>query len=341
MINRATLRSLFCLILFLTIKISGAYASVAVAGAVVFTEVQEYDPSKSPAGASQPAESSTSPTAGKTAAPSGETRMGKPADGTAQPPSAEQPSPADKSSETQGAPAADTSPSEPVNEEGESGTPPPSEAPVPDMTKGTVPERPAASEPQREIPVPKAPAEKKFVALRSVLQAFHDFTGDENPQALTALFESVTTPGVTQIPPVVLTDGKTPAKLSIQAPAVDKPVSSFYLKNAKLVSLNMDGAAWVVEVLPDRDVYEASVTVQSNGTTTEIPITVAPPMGTDAGSAIGPDEKEFTMFLKERGTEKAPMFDLNKDGKRDYIDDYIFTANFLVKRNITPQTKTN
>ena len=42
-------------------------------------------------------------------------------------------------------------------------------------------------------------------------------------------------------------------------------------------------------------------------------------------------EADFQLFLKERGTPSASRFDLNRDGRRDYLDDYIFTANYLVK----------
>jgi hypothetical protein len=40
-------------------------------------------------------------------------------------------------------------------------------------------------------------------------------------------------------------------------------------------------------------------------------------------------EEDFNRYLKERETAKSPQFDLNIDGKRDYLDDYIFTANYL------------
>jgi hypothetical protein len=43
-------------------------------------------------------------------------------------------------------------------------------------------------------------------------------------------------------------------------------------------------------------------------------------------------EEDFKLFLKDRGTLKSPKYDLNGDGKRDYLDDYIFTANYIVAR---------
>jgi hypothetical protein len=40
-------------------------------------------------------------------------------------------------------------------------------------------------------------------------------------------------------------------------------------------------------------------------------------------------EAETSAFLKDQGAEK-PMFDLNRDGKHDYIDDYIYTGHYLL-----------
>ena len=40
--------------------------------------------------------------------------------------------------------------------------------------------------------------------------------------------------------------------------------------------------------------------------------------------------QDVNRFLAERGTEKAPLGDLNNDGRRDYRDDYIMVGNYLL-----------
>lgn len=59
------------------------------------------------------------------------------------------------------------------------------------------------------------------------------------------------------------------------------------------------------------------------------PLTLVPKASPEVGKKKGLDEAAFNAFLSERGTSERPKFDLNNDGKRDYIDDYIYTANYI------------
>jgi hypothetical protein len=213
--------------------------------------------------------------------------------------------------------------------------PPPAQEPV------QVTEKPVTAAAEERSEPPKSAAEKKYVPIKSVLEQFRLFQGEKSPKTLMALFKN-TAEGVRQEPPVALSDGGTRVKVIIERPSSGKAAPNFALKGAKLESLKMEGdSAWVVEVLPNKGVYEAKVTMLQDGTITEIPLTVAPPI--PAAGKIGEGEKlteaDFNRFLNERGTEKAPRFDQNGDGKRDYIDDYIFTANFIVKNASTIKEK--
>jgi hypothetical protein len=194
----------------------------------------------------------------------------------------------------------------------------------------TAPERKSpAAEPSAASP------ENKNVVYQSVLERFREFKGEKTPKSLTALFAAAVMLGVRQEPAVVLTDGKTRVKVTIQSPSTGKETPNFALKGAKLISLKPDEDAWVIEALPDSKGYVAGITVQHNGSSTEIPLTVAPPLDADRVPAGGLSEAGYNIFLKERGTDKAPRYDLNGDGVRTYLDDYIFTANFIVKRDST------
>jgi len=84
-----------------------------------------------------------------------------------------------------------------------------------------------------------------------------------------------------------------------------------------------------VEAQPEKGVYKATLTTMHGESMTEIPLTVAPQVVIGTGKDGLAAEAAFADFLKDRGSEKAPRFDLNADGLRNYIDDYIFTANYL------------
>ena len=192
-----------------------------------------------------------------------------------------------------------------------------------------------AIKPPPETPA-AAPTGKSAAALatpRSVLEQFRAYQGAKTPQALVAIFKQNAVKGIRQEPSVAMSDGITPVRILIDLPAQEKSAPNFALKGAKLMSLKTEGEnTWVVEALPAKGVYEATVKVLNDGSVIEIPLTVTPPLPREAkpGKGDGLTEDDFKIFLKETGTAKTPRFDLNSDGKRDYIDDYIFTANYIV-----------
>lgn len=189
---------------------------------------------------------------------------------------------------------------------------------------------PPTSEPSRQTASP----EKQAVENKNVLDQFRVFKGEKTAKNLIAIFTRLLE-GNRQEPPVALADGKSTVKVFVDIPSTAKTAPNFALKGAGLVSLKKSGSStWAVEVLPSKGTFEASVTVLLDETMRQIPLTVAPPLpaGLNIGEGGKLTEADFNLYLKERGTDKAPRFDLNGDGKRDYIDDYIFTANFMVKQ---------
>ncbi len=69
--------------------------------------------------------------------------------------------------------------------------------------------------------------------------------------------------------------------------------------------------------------------VLSDDHVTEYPLTIAPAIPNAAST-----EAEFAAFLKD--ADKTPaQHDVNGDGKYDGVDDYIYTANYLVRQQKT------
>lgn len=205
---------------------------------------------------------------------------------------------------------------------------------VTQATETAAPGETAPLAPERPLDENKAPT---LVAYKSVLEKYRTFVGQKTSQALQTIFTQHTMPGIRQEPAIALSDGNSKLRLSITIQSSGKNAPNFFLKNAKLVSLKMArDSSWLIEVLPAKGVYSATLSMLQSGTETEIPLLVAPPL--PSGTGVGRDgkqtEADFARFLTERGTDKAPRFDLNGDGKRDYIDDYIFTASYLLRKGM-------
>ena len=164
-----------------------------------------------------------------------------------------------------------------------------------------------------------------------VLASFRDFHGEQTPKAMMGLANAKPPKELRQVPSIILSDGKTPVKVYVQFPADVKTTPNFALRGAKLLSLKREGADWVVEALPKTNAYDVSLTVLYDDAVSVVPLTVVPSIDHLIRKGLAMDEQGFAQFLKERGTDKAPKFDLNGDGKRTYLDDYIYTLNYVLR----------
>ncbi|QXE91126.1 cohesin domain-containing protein [Geomonas subterranea] len=187
---------------------------------------------------------------------------------------------------------------------------------------------------ERENPAPEAakpmPQLTRPVMLTSVLDSFKTFQGERTPANLIALFRQPPPVPYNQLPPVAIADGKATVTLVI-AMATGDVTPSFTFSDCTYVSHRRTEAGWEIQARPKRDVVKASVTMLYGGLRQEFPLTVAPKAALVQGRSRQVKESDFQRFLKERGTPARPRFDLNKDGRRDYVDDYIYAANYLAQ----------
>ncbi len=175
------------------------------------------------------------------------------------------------------------------------------------------------------------PQLQKILLYQGVLDRFKEFKGKKTPQSLMALFTAGGATG-TQDPPVVLSDGKAKVRIMVELSSLNGN-NRIELDGVTLLSLtNADKDRWTMELLPNAQSYEATVSIPTNSQLFILPLTVAPPLDIPIGRSAGRlTESDFKLFLKERGSAKAPRYDLNRDGVRDFVDDYIFTANYLIQ----------
>ena len=189
------------------------------------------------------------------------------------------------------------------------------------------PEEPAAdATPATE---PKKADRIKVTTYSGVLDLFRAYRGERSSAIFTALFSNEISPTIRQEPAVVLSDGKTPVKIFVKLETSGDRSPNFSLNGAKLVSLKKDAAStWVVEALPKVGIMQATLTILTESELIEYPLTLAP-----AVAGISPAEAEFAAFLADSKR------DLNGDGRHDYLDDFIYTANSLVKKAAGGNTK--
>ena len=200
------------------------------------------------------------------------------------------------------------------------------------------------SEPDRPVGVPPAPETERmggnFIVTKGVVDRFRDFAGERNPKNLVSLVMAGEAKRVTQNPAISLSDGATAVRITVETGQEAGAAPNIVLSGARLTGLTRgEGSAWRIDVVPDRGTVLATLTVGHNGIITEFPLAVAPPAGIDLDGSGKVNEADFTLFLKERGAENAPRFDMNGDGVRNYLDDYIFTANFIVQTDLKKNPK--
>jgi len=179
--------------------------------------------------------------------------------------------------------------------------------------------------------------EKNIYSQKSVLERFGIYTGARSAKALTELFNQEPLIGFRQVAPVVLSDGKALVKISFIAMTTGKKKPDVKVSGATLLSLKKDTDntnTWIAELRPDKKAVSATLAVSQEKVNMEFPIVVAPAATVDLDKSGSVTEADFMLFLRDRGTAKNPKFDLNGDGKRDFVDEYVFTANYIIKKPV-------
>jgi hypothetical protein len=200
----------------------------------------------------------------------------------------------------------------------------PAEAPAPAQapTPGDTPA------PLKPATAPKKAGTTGTTSHSAVLERFRAYQGMKTPAIMIALFKQQISPSFRQEPFVALSDGTTTVTIVADLPAEAGMSPNFALNGAKLVSLKKNDASttWFIEALPVKGALSASLMVLSQDHVTEYPLTIAPAIPNAAST-----EAEFAAFLKD--AEKNPaQHDVNGDGKYNGVDDYIYTANYLVRQ---------
>jgi len=161
----------------------------------------------------------------------------------------------------------------------------------------------------------------------SIPERFKSYSGVRNLASLGDLFANPHSAGIIQLPKIAVTDGVSSIEIELKLKTDAAFAPNFAGKAAKLVSISHPVSdKWIVTVLPDKGAWKSSLFILNGTIVVEVPLVVTPPLP----SGTVPDEK---VFFKDRdGSLGAITRDLNGDGRLDYLDDYIFIANYLVRK---------
>ncbi|MEI7815721.1 MAG: cohesin domain-containing protein [Desulfuromonadales bacterium] len=190
-----------------------------------------------------------------------------------------------------------------------------------------------AGKPDTEV---KPEETQQYIVYKGISERFKQYNSSKKLPVVALLFDKKVAQTIHQEPAILLNDGNSKAALTVDIPARITSSPNFAVNGGTLVSFKQDKlikGRWTVEVLPEVGLTKVIMTIIAGAEEFEYPLTVAPPLKT----TLTLDESGWEKFLKEVGTAKAPLHDLNNDGVRDYMDEYIFVANYLA--NITAVAK--
>ena len=183
------------------------------------------------------------------------------------------------------------------------------------------------------------PSRNKIQQFDSVLMRFKKFRGERTAKAVIGLFAQDEMVSYHQEPAVALSDGKTSIRVTFISSTGEIKAADVAVMGARVVSVKKDPDytnTWIAELMPEKDAYEASFAV-SDGTLKRIyPLTVAPKIDMKMNKPGSMTEKELSAYLSDQRQ------DVNKDALKNYLDDYIYTANYLfVTKRLQTSVKNN
>ncbi|MGD0844610.1 MAG: hypothetical protein ABSA06_09625 [Geobacteraceae bacterium] len=163
-------------------------------------------------------------------------------------------------------------------------------------------------------------------AEKSVVQRFREFRGERGLKAFVALFERGPHDMLVQEPPVALSDGKTPVRITLPLQLEDGDSPNVALSDAQLVHLEKEGdKGWVITALPNEGTWSASLLIKVDEKIIELPLVVAPPVKIHKGIT----ERNFVAELDWFISDQVRAGKGEKDPLRHVPYEYVFTANYL------------
>ena len=169
---------------------------------------------------------------------------------------------------------------------------------------------------------------------QSVLDRFRAYKGVRTLKRLSALFDrsDLHTAGVVQSPAIVVADGKSIVTITVDLlHEVDTP--NFSLKGANLKSIRrVSDRKWELDALPRKGKSDVWLSILQKGGRAEIPLVAVPPINRAGAEMSALSDAGLDALLAKPVKNNKPSYDLNSDGRQDYVDDYILVGHWLLKQ---------
>jgi hypothetical protein len=169
---------------------------------------------------------------------------------------------------------------------------------------------------------------RKIFAQKSILERFQEYHGERTAESFISLFEQDSFIGFRQEPPIALSDGKSSVKVTFISTPGNKTSSDVAVMGARFISIKKDPDntnTWIVELVPEKGAYQASLMVSQGEIVMLYPLAIAPKVELIKSGTV--TEEDYHRYLSERSTPKSTQYDHNGTGGP--LNDYIYTANYL------------
>lgn len=191
---------------------------------------------------------------------------------------------------------------------------------------------PRPSPPDAEGGVGRGAQDPATWRLESVLERFRGSPQQSSLESLIPLFDRTPAREFSQNPPIAISDGTGTVRLTLEPEESGDTPPRFALQGMHCLSCTKgEGRGWIIEVLPERGAFEATLTVLNGSAALSYPLTVSPPLASGGGE-LGPED--FALRRETRTLSKAASGKVT--GRPGFLDDYIYTANYLVKKRGVP-----
>ena len=172
------------------------------------------------------------------------------------------------------------------------------------------------------------------------LQLFRNFTGERTLKNLTKLFDAhlMQQAGVVQIPAIAVSDGSASVDIRLNS-SVSGVAPTFSFRGANLKTLQqLPDGTWELQAIPQKGKCVVYLSINSGDDLMDLPLAVIPPASVSFAQSTGQFSESSVAALLTSADKKTDkiFYDMNVDGKQDFLDDYILIGHYLLNRTTDP-----